>query len=135
MVFSIEQIPENELQISAIRSQGSGGQNVNKVATAIHLRFDVKASSLSEEMKEMILAFKDHRLTSDGVIIIKAQRHRSQEKNLLDAKERLADIISKATKISKNRKTTKPSRAAKQRRIDGKKQRGSTKKLRTKVKF
>lgn len=135
MSFSIDNIPENELNISAIRSQGSGGQNVNKVATAIHLRFDVKNSSLSTEKKEQILAYKDHRLTSEGIIIIKAQRHRSQEKNLLDAKERLAEIISKATKVQKNRKPTQPSRGAKQKRIDGKKQRGSTKKMRTKVKY
>lgn len=124
-------LAEDEISFSAIRAQGSGGQNVNKVATAIHLRFDIAASSLPDTVKNRLLASSDQRINSDGIIVIKAQSHRSQDKNRSDAIGRLVEIILAATKSRRKRIPTKPGRAAKQRRLDEKKMRGSLKKLRS----
>ena len=128
-------LDDNEVEITAIRSQGAGGQNVNKVSSAIHLRFDIKASSLSDVNQQRLLASKDGRITKDGVLIIKAQQFRTQEKNKSDAFERLQSFIKKATHVNKTRRATKPSRNAKRKRIDKKTQRGKTKALRGKVDF
>lgn len=128
-------IDDNEVEITAIRSQGAGGQNVNKVSSAIHLRFDIKASSLSELNQQRLLESKDGRITKDGVFIIKAQQFRTQEKNKADAFERLQSFIKKATHVNKTRRATKPSRNAKRKRVDNKTQRGKTKALRGKVDF
>ena len=120
----------SEISISAIRSQGAGGQNVNKVATAIHLRFDINASSLSPLYKERLLNLDDRRITKDGIIIIKAQQHRTQEQNKEDALNRLQNLIKSVTITPPKRKPTKPSRSAKKRRIDSKTKRGKIKALR-----
>ena len=128
-------ISVNEIQFSYIRAQGPGGQNVNKVSTAVHLRFDIKASSLPNNYKEKLLLLKDHRITADGVIVIKAQRFRSQDKNREDALQRLVEIIRKAMVIQKKRKTTRPTRGSQQRRMDSKSKIGKQKVLRRKVKY
>jgi len=127
-------IPEAELEWQAIRAQGAGGQNVNKVSSAIHLRFDVRASSLPEFYKERLLAWSDQRITADGVIVIKAQRFRTQEKNLDDALARLRALILEATVVHKTRKATRPSKAARRKRTDSKTRRGQVKALRGRVK-
>ena len=111
-------IPEREIEITAVRSQGKGGQNVNKVATAAHLRFDIKASSLPDEYKEKLLALSDKRITGDGVIIIKAQRFRTQEKNRDDAVKRLYALFEKAFAEKKERKPTKASEGSKKKRVE-----------------
>ena len=126
-------IPEEEIEFSAIRAQGSGGQNVNKVSNAVHLRFDIRASSLSELNKQRLLAYSDQRINSDGVIVIKAQQHRSLEKNRAEAIDRLHELIQQATAVQKARRATKPSRSAKIKRVDSKTKRGRTKTLRSKI--
>ena len=126
---------DSEVEISAIRAQGAGGQNVNKVSSAIHLRFDIPASSLSDVIKQRLLDSKDSRITKEGVLIIKAQQFRTQERNRIDALERLQSFIIKATHVNQTRKPTKPSRNAKRKRDDAKTQRGKTKVLRGKVDF
>ena len=126
-------IPDDELEFQAIRAQGAGGQNVNKVSSAIHLRFDILASSLPDFYKERLLALKDRRITSAGVIIIKAQRFRTQEKNRDDALQRLAELIEGAGKVQRRRVPTRPTRSSKVRRLDEKTNRGTVKKLRGKV--
>lgn len=126
-------LADNEIDCQAIRAQGAGGQNVNKVASAIHLRFDIRASSLPEFYQQRLLKLKDSRITQDGIVIIKAQRFRTQEKNREDALERLRDLIVRAGRVQKKRNATKPSRAARQKRTDNKTRRGRTKSLRGKV--
>ncbi len=127
------EIPDEEIHLDAIRAQGAGGQNVNKVSSAIHLRFDVAASSLPEEYKARLLAMSDKRLNSDGVIVIKAQRHRTRDKNARDAMERLAELIRKATQRQRKRIPTSPSKASKERRLSTKSQKSRTKQLRGKI--
>ncbi|MBT3147321.1 alternative ribosome rescue aminoacyl-tRNA hydrolase ArfB [Neptunomonas phycophila] len=126
-------ISADELEFTAIRAQGSGGQNVNKVSSAIHLRFDIKASSLPDFYKERLLEFKDKRITADGIIVIKAQTFRTQQKNREDALERLKTLILDATTIQKNRRPTKPTRSSQRKRMDSKTKRGNTKAMRGKV--
>lgn len=127
------QIPDNEIDLQAIRAQGSGGQNVNKVASAIHLRFDIRASSLPDRYKERLLALSDQRITTDGVVVIKAQQFRTQEMNKENALARLAQLIKSVTVEQKTRKATRPTLGSKRRRMDSKTKRGKTKSLRGKV--
>lgn len=129
------QLDEQELEFMAIRAQGAGGQNVNKVSSAIHLRFDIRASSLPEHCKERLLQYRDHRISKDGVIVIKAQRHRTQEQNREDAIARLVELIQAATVVEKVRRPTRPTRSFQRKRVDNKTQRGTIKALRGKVEF
>jgi ribosome-associated protein len=126
-------IPDSEIQFNAIRAQGAGGQNVNKVSSAIHLRFDIPASSLPDHYKQRLMQISDKRISGDGVVIIKAQRYRDQEKNRLDALQRLKSLIQKAVIRKKRRIPTKPSKSSKKRRLDDKSRRGKQKVLRSKV--
>jgi ribosome-associated protein len=126
-------VDEAEVEISAVRAQGAGGQNVNKVSSAIHLRFDVAASSLPEAVKERLLASSDRRLSDEGVIVIKAQRHRSQELNRRDALERLNALVARAAEVPLVRKPTRPTYASKRRRLEAKGVRAEVKAGRAKV--
>ena len=126
-------IPDTEIVMTAVRSQGAGGQNVNKVSSAIHLRFDIKNSSLPKLYKNRLLSMRDNRLTRDGHIIIKAQNHRSQEQNREEAIQRLVHLIRQAIIPRKKRKPTRPSSAARKRRVDNKTQRARLKNLRKKI--
>lgn len=126
-------IQEAEVSVSAIRAQGAGGQNVNKVSSAIHLRFDIPASSLPEGVKERLLALRDSRITQDGVLIIKAQQHRTQDMNRLDAFARLHELVNSVAVPPRVRRATKPTRASKVRRLEGKSQRSGIKASRSKA--
>ena len=126
-------IPAREIEISAIRAQGAGGQNVNKVSSAIHLRFDIGASSIPDLYKERLLKLNDQRITKEGVVVIKAQQHRSQEMNKEDALRRLQELIQSVAVSRKKRRPTKPTRSSQKKRLDSKTRRGETKLARAKV--
>ena len=133
--MTIFHIPTDEVELTAVRSQGPGGQNVNKVSSAIQLRFDLGASSLPPELKERVLALRDHRLTKGGVVVIKSQEHRSQDMNRMAALLRLHDLLELASLVQKPRKPTRPTRSSQVKRVESKVKRGQTKALRGKANF
>ncbi len=126
-------LDEREVEFSAIRAQGAGGQNVNKVSSAIHLRFDIHASSLPDDVKARLLALNDSRITQEGVLVLKAQQHRTQEMNRSDAMDRLQEVVDGVSSPPKARRATKPTYGSKQRRLEGKSQRSTIKGLRGRV--
>ena len=127
------EIPEDEVEITAVRSQGAGGQKVNKTSSAIHLRYDIRAGSLPEDVKQRLIALRDSRITDDGVVVIKAQQHRSQDQNRAEALSRLHALVQIAAVRPKIRRATRPTRGSKRRRLEGKKRRSEVKALRGKV--